>query len=218
MNYFIDCGVNRGQSIVAFVEHFQKNKSFNYIGFEPAIKPLRNKSQNLEMEKIIKEYSSLFKSFRIYEKAVGAKQNKRLFWYGYGAGSTGSLIKVSKMFLKDLSQLNIRRALRILKFTIVEYIDLLYLINKLKGENANIYLKLDIEGGEFEILEEMVKRKIFPNMLLIEYHSKKANYPIKKTIKLHEKIFDNKVDIFWWSANSNPPFIKHGRNLNIKYC
>ena len=58
MNYFIDCGVNRGQSIVAFVEHFQKNKNFNYIGFEPSIKPLKNKSQNLEMGKIIEKYSS----------------------------------------------------------------------------------------------------------------------------------------------------------------
>ena len=84
--------------------------------------------------------------------------------------------------------------------------------------DAKIYLKLDIEGGEFEILEEMVKRKIFPNVLLIEYHSKKANYSIKKTIELHEKIYDNKVEIFWWSADSNPPFKKHGRILNTKYC
>ena len=218
MNYFIDCGVNKGQSIVAFVEHFQKNKIFNYIGFEPSIRPLKNKPQNLEMGKIIEEYSSLFKSFKIYEKAVGAKKNKRLFWYGYGAGSTGSIMKVSKMFLKDLSLFNLKRVLRIFKFTIVEYIDLIYLINKLNEKDAKIYLKLDIEGGEFEILEKMVKRKIFPNILLIEYHSKKANYSIKKTIKLHEKIYDNKVDIFWWSADSNPPFKKHGRILNTKYC
>ena len=218
MNYFIDCGVNKGQSIVAFVKHFQKNKIINYIGFEPSIRPLKNKSQNLEMRKIIKEYSSLFKSFKIYEKAVGAKKNKRLFWYGYGAGSTGSLTKVGKMFLKDLFLFDLRRTLRIFKFTIVEYIDLLYLINKLNVNDAKIYLKLDIEGGEFEILEEMVKRKIFPDVLLIEYHSKKANYSIKKTIKLHEKIYDNKVEIFWWSADSNPPFKKHGRILNTKYC
>ena len=111
MNYFIDCGVNRGQSIVAFVEHFQKNKIFNYIGFEPSIKPLKNKPQNLEMRKIIEKYSSFFKSFKIYEKAVGTKKNKRLFWYGYGAGSTGSIMKVSKMFLRDLSIFNLRRAL-----------------------------------------------------------------------------------------------------------
>ena len=218
MNYFIDCGVNRGQSIVAFVKNFQPNKNFNYIGFEPSIKPLKNKSQNLEMEKNIKEYSSFFNSFTIYEKAVGAKKDKRFFWYGYGAGSTGSLMKVSKMFLKDLSQFKFKKALRIFKFTIVEYIDLIYLIHKLNEKKSKIYLKLDIEGGEFEILEEMVKRKIFPNILLIEYHSKKANYPIKKTIKLHKQIFDNNVDIFWWSADSNPPLIKHGRNINIKYC
>ena len=64
---------------------------------------------------------------------------------------------------------------------------MLYLINKLNEKKSKIYLQLDIEGGEFEILEEMIKRKIFPNILLIEYHSKKANYPIKKTIKLHKK-------------------------------
>ena len=79
MNYFIDCGVNRGQSIVAFVKNFQPNKNFNYTGFEPSIKPLKNKSQNLEMEKNIKEYSLFFNSFSIYEKTVGATKNKRFF-------------------------------------------------------------------------------------------------------------------------------------------
>ena len=47
MKLFVDCGVNRGQSIWAFSEYIKDN-SWDYIGFEPAIGGLRENSKQIK--------------------------------------------------------------------------------------------------------------------------------------------------------------------------
>ena len=56
MKLFIDCGVNRGQSIWAFSEYMKDNSSWDYVGFEPAIGGLNRSSMQVnEMRKNVKK-------------------------------------------------------------------------------------------------------------------------------------------------------------------
>ena len=170
------------------------------------------------MNQSIKENSRFFETFQVFEKAVGSISKRRLFWYFYGAGSTGNIVKVIKMFFKDLKNLKLKKALRVLKFTILDFEDIPKVVKDLKKKGCFISLKLDIEGSEFEILESMIARNIFPDQLLIEYHSSKINYPISKTKALHKYLFDKNIDIFLWSADDTPPMRKLGRYLNTEDC
>ena len=219
MNYFIDCGMNRGQSISSFRKYFFQGRKWNYIGYEPANKGLKkNSHQIIKMNQSIKENSKFFETFQVFDKAVGSISKRRIFWYFYGAGSTGNIIKIIKMFLKDLKNLKFKNAMRIFKFTILDFEDITKVVKDLKEKGCFISLKLDIEGHEFEILESMISRNIFPNQLLIEYHSSKINYPISKTKALHKYLFDKNIDIFLWSADDTPPMKKLGRYLNTEDC
>ena len=219
MNYFIDCGINKGQSITAFRRNCFKGKKWNYIGYDPAVNALRKNSfQSKKLKESIEENSKYFDSFKIYSKAVGAKKTKRIFWYAYGAGSSGKFIKVFKKFIDDILHFRIKRALRFFKFKIVEFENILLILEKLKKNNFFICLKLDIEGHEFEILEEMIKNDIYPDQLLVEYHSAKINYPILKTKEIHKNLYNKNIEIFLWSADDNPPLKKLGKYLSDKDC
>ena len=99
-----------------------------------------------------------------------------------------------------------------------EFENILEVVSKLKSASSYVCLKLDIEGHEFEILEKMLKTNIFPDQLLIEYHSKKVNFPIKRTKQIHRILYDNNVEIFLWSADDVPPMQRLGRHLKTEDC
>ena len=219
MNYFIDCGINRGQSISAFKEYFFQGKKWHYLGYEPAIKGLNEESYQIkEMHKSISLNSKFYETFKVINKGVSPIKEKKFFWYFYGAGSTGNFMKVIRMFLKDLIRLRFKNALRIFKFKVMEFENILKVIENLKKKGSYICLKLDIEGHEFEILEKMLMANIFPDQLLIEYHSQKVNFPIERTKEIHKKLYDENIELFLWSADDVPPMQRLGRHLKSEDC
>ena len=222
MKLFIDCGVNRGQSIWAFSEYMKDKGEWDYIGFEPAINGLPKNSMQLKlMRENINKWGNKYKSVKLIPKAVGARNKFRFFWWSYGAGSTGEFSLAIRMFFRDLFSLRIKRAFRFFRISIVQYLDIVDFVRKQKEIGKFVSLKLDVEGAEFEILEKMEKLKIFPDQLMVEYHCPETGYPIEKLKKLHTKIFDNNVEMFLWGAefgNNEPPMKKLGRILEDKDC
>jgi len=58
-------------------------------------------------------------------------------------------------------------------------------------------LKMDIEGSEFSVVEDMVRDKIFPTQLLIEYHERFNDYSVEDKTKSVKLLIDNGYDIAW---------------------
>tara|TARA_A100001388_G_C28608260_1_gene421545 strand:+ start:97 stop:765 length:669 start_codon:yes stop_codon:yes gene_type:complete len=222
MKLFIDCGVNRGQSIWAFSEYMKDNSSWDYIGFEPAIGGLNNNSMQVnEMRTNLKKWGGRYNSVKLIPKAVGSKDTIRIFWWSYGAGSTGLFSMAIRMFFRDLFNFKFKKSLRFFRFNLIRYCDIVEFVKNKKNKGYYVALKLDVEGAEFEILEKMYKLKIFPDQLMIEYHAPKIGYPIKKLKELHKNIFDMGVEIFLWGAefgNVEPPMKKLGRILSDEDC
>jgi len=77
----------------------------------------------------------------------------------------------------------------------VECKDLKTICNELEIENIDI-LKMDIEGSEYKVIENMIKNKIYPNQLLIEYHHFFDIISIEKTKKSIKLLLDNGYDLF----------------------
>ncbi len=218
---FIDCGANKGQSISAFVDRFPsfKDYRFSYIGYEPSIGFLPKKNQQtMSLEATASDYSQNFSSFQLYPSAVGITNSYKLFWWAYGAGATGLIQKAFNMFIRDLKAVQLKRALRFFKVALVKYIDLPKLLKSYTSRDVIIYLKLDIEGGEFIILEELLKSGILPDYLLIEYHGNKLGKQVEYVQDLHRRMFDMGVQIFLWSADDIPPYIELGRDLPAEDC
>ena len=115
MKLFIDCGVNRGQSIWAFSEYMQGDNSWDYIGFEPAIGGLNSNSMQVnEMRKNLKKWGERYNSVKLIPKAVGSKDIIKIFWWSYGAGSTWLFSMAIRMFFRDLLNFKFKKSLRFL--------------------------------------------------------------------------------------------------------
>lgn len=61
------------------------------------------------------------------------------------------------------------------------------IMKELKHKSLDI-LKMDIEGAEYSLIEDMKKSQIYPKQLLIEFHHRFPNVGVKKTKESIETI------------------------------
>ena len=64
----------------------------------------------------------------------------------------------------------------------------------------------------------MLMANIFPDQLLIEYHSQKVNFPIERTKEIHKQLYDENIELYLWSADDVPPMQRLGRHLKSEDC
>ncbi|QOR75575.1 MAG: FkbM family methyltransferase [Thermoflavifilum sp.] len=57
-------------------------------------------------------------------------------------------------------------------------------------------LKMDVEGAEYAVIEDMVKSNIFPRQLLIEFHHRFKNIGVQKTKEIIHLLKQNEYHIF----------------------
>jgi FkbM family methyltransferase len=70
-------------------------------------------------------------------------------------------------------------------------------------------LKMDIEGAEYQVIENMLSCNIFPNQLLVEFHHRFKDYGVKKTKECISLLDDYGYKIFSISeSNQEYSFIK----------
>ena len=66
-----------------------------------------------------------------------------------------------------------------------------------KGHSHIDLLKMDIEGSEFSVVEDMINDGIFPTQLLVEYHERFDDYSVEDKEKSVKLLVDNGYDIAW---------------------
>lgn len=171
---FIDCGAHVGDSIETFMENWKDWSEYKIYSFEP----------NPKNFVILKEYSR-FENITVQDAAVWIHDGKVNFYIGESDGSSVVKEKVTG----KLSN----------KPTPVKSIDLSKWISKNFTKDDFIILKLDIEGGEYELIPHLIKNKTFEYIdeLYIEFHTGKVNRRKYDNEKLLEELsnFHTKVHV-----------------------
>ena len=184
----LDCGSNLGQGYEKFRDQLNLHKD-TYVEvhmFEP----------NVNCYKVLCEKYSGNNEIQIYNKAVWDKEEERILnveWSPPWAESEGMQGKIGgssnilhEKFIKPsyIKDENMSEWPPKYKQT-VSCIDLSKCIKDNFNITDNIYLKLDIEGAEFRVLEKLVKDDTisYLNTLAVEWHDELIKDYTKDIIK-----------------------------------
>jgi len=177
---FLDCGSNIGQGF-EFFRKFYKQDHFDFILFEP----------NPHCFKILEQkYSGLRKDgVQLINVAVGTEDGEVEF---YGLDETqGGIYSVGGSILPEHnSRIYTTSRNSNLKVHSINFNDFLNDIID-KRIYSTYILKLDIEGGEYQILDSLVKNKKFTlfESIYVEFHSQYMNQEFLYFYKSKEKLF-----------------------------
>lgn len=177
LNYVIDVGVNRGQSI----DLFQKiNKNVKIYGFEP------NPSL---FDKLILKYSNNTK-ITIYNLGCSEDNGKKLFYENILDESSGfEEINYKSEWVKKKSKiLGINSKNLIAK---KYYVNVIALSEYLKPKQTIDLIKIDVEGHEYMVLKGLFKKYIDIRFIQFEVHNDNMYKNSIDYIKIVELLNDN---------------------------
>ncbi len=176
-NILIDCGAHLGQTIDCFkLSNAYKNNKWEIYSFE-AIK---------DLSKII---SKKHPDINVTNKAVWIKDGTINFFQ----------TKIKKNYIKNENLLHGQGSSLIVEKTSgdldkenpinIECFDLANWIKTNFSSDDNIWLKIDIEGAEYEVLKHLIDTNIisYIKKLFIEFHYEK----IKLDVNIHNDIKSN---------------------------
>lgn len=151
---FIDAGANIGQSIENFINSWDDWFEYDIHSFEanPRLTPYFDKFKDIP-------------NIHFYNKAVWLNDGTVEFYLCNDGLASSSVMGNKKTGNLDKHP------------TIVPSIDISkFIMTNFKKEDF-IILKLDIEGGEYELIEHMIDTKAFDyvDMLYLEFHTGKVN-------------------------------------------
>lgn len=170
MNILFDCGANIGQGFSKLVERLKIDSTWLVYCFEPNPNCIPLLKQNTRVENIeqkavwIKDEQRLL----ILEnnlKEVQKIHNINAEWIG---GCTNILDAKDFVKPRHLKQSNF-------KFNgLVDCIDFSTFVKSLCLPEDKVYLKMDIEGAEFAVLDKMIKDKtiLLIDEIFIEWHER----------------------------------------------
>jgi FkbM family methyltransferase len=173
---FVDLGANIGQSYLRFSKHLKKNIKFEL--FEP----------NPNCFKKLKDLSNLHKkNISIKNFGVGSKAGIFKFYGSLESNSnnfqqSGSIVKnyvKNVPFYKTSNQ-------KIIDVKIINFSN--YLTEQSKKFHK-IFVKMDIEGSEVDLLESLIKNNTINliSVLYVEFHSQYMDAPMCQITKRREK-------------------------------
>lgn len=178
LNYVIDVGVNRGQSI----NLFQKiNKNVEINGFEP------NPSL---FDKLILKYSNNPK-ITIYNLGCSENNGKKLFYENILDESSGfEEINYKSEWVKKKSKI-----LGIKSKNLIDkkyYVNVIALSEFLKPKQTIDLIKIDVEGHEYMVLKGLFKKYIDVKFIQFEVHNDNMYKNSIDYIKIVDLLNDNR--------------------------
>ncbi len=177
----IDCGSNIGMSILFFKTVYPKS---NILGFEPDDATFKMLKRNVEENQL--------RNVELVNAAVSDKKGKAAFYAS--AKEQGSLIM---SLLKERS-IGAKMKSEVPVTALSEHIT-----------GPVDFLKLDVEGAENAVIEELSKKKKLKLIkeMLIEYHHNPAIAQKRKLSKLLDTLEKNKFN-YCVSGQLRPPYAK----------
>lgn len=161
---FIDCGSNKGQGFVFFKKYF-KLKYFDYILVEPnpnCVFILKNKFQHLFSNSLVNviDKAAFINDGEVQLFGLSGESDK---CNEFNQGASISTIHNSIYYKTEESE-----SITVQTFSLSDFI-----LSK-SLNYSNIVLKLDIEGAEYDVLDDLIRSNAIkiPKVLYIEFHSK----------------------------------------------
>jgi FkbM family methyltransferase len=177
---FLDCGSNVGQGF-EFFRRYYPNNLYDYILFEPnpyCFRVLNDKYSGLESEGV-----------HLKNVAVGV-ENTEVDFYGL-EDEKGGLYSVGGSTLQEHnSKIHEKSNHASLRVPSIHFPD--FLVDVLqRNDYSYVILKLDIEGGEYLVLESLVKANLISRFetIYVEFHSQYMNEKFRKIYSAKEKKF-----------------------------
>lgn len=174
---FIDCGSNVGQGFTQFEHHFPLDH-FDFIMIEPnphciphlqALIRLRNADDRIQLK-----------------EAAASTHNQTLQFFGINDGGNGELSQGASTLRSHNSTRYIADESKAINVAAFSLSDLLY---EKATRYRTIILKMDIEGAECEVLEQMLDQGTAQLLrkLYVEFHAKYLVEPDASITRAREK-------------------------------
>lgn len=188
---FIDGGAFDGCSVVKFK---LANPDFDVISFEP--NPILWRYFNKLPTTLIK-------------KGISNDSRAREFKIDYIDADGSSLITTKKIIFDPKTDDSKVKSIKIDCVRLSQFLEDIY------KKYEVVVLKLDVEGAEYEILEDLISKNLVSklHLLYIEFHWQKCKYPEEKHNKLIAKL-DKLVHYKEWDALE---FAVHKRSKLIRF-
>jgi FkbM family methyltransferase len=179
---FIDCGSNLGQGFSYFRKYYPL-ELYDYVLIEP--------NPNC-MSRLAELRAELTGNIQIIGEAASTRIGEVKF-YGLTEGRRGKTSELgstlpghnSKFYVTDED-----KAIKVKTFSLSDFIKSRHL------EYSSIVLKLDIEGGEYEVLEDLIANitHLCLERAYIEFHSRYMREPMRTHYRGRETRIINKLN------------------------
>ena len=170
-----DIGLNLG---ITSLQKAQENACVKIYGFEPFVPTFKLAQRNLELN------PSLAQKIKIFNYGLGAEDKKLNI--NYNAALPGSMSTVKNIFedKQDVETVEIKQASKILKRLFAQH-------------SEDIFLKIDCEGAEKEILPEIDKAGLLKKVkvIIMEWHYENPQWIIELLSKNNFVVFCNHTAI-----------------------
>ena len=197
INYILDVGANEGQFVKELRFYGYKDK---VVSFEPL----------LEAHKKLTEISKNDNDWEIFRPlALGNKNTKNIINISKNSVSS-SILNMSEEHIANAPES------RFIGKQSIEEIKLDDIFNELKIENKNLFLKIDTQGYEFQVLEGVQKNLYLFKGILVEvsllelYEGQKPWLEIINLIQSH--------GFKLWSVDRGFTNKKNGQTLQMDLC
>jgi len=185
---FIDGGSHLGESVIKFRDSHDKENKFECFMFEPNLLLFNNFKDKNE-----------FKDCKKFNVGLSSKNESGIkLWGGdnkrHGLNTCGATINESKKLFDKYSEK---------EYSIIDVISLSEFIKKEFNNQEEIILKLDIEGAEYDVLEDCIKsgeiKKI--SKIFCEFHSQWLdNSYLHREISIKKTLQEINIPIEDWDA------------------
>ena len=187
MKILVDCGANKGQGFGVLTKKLNIDNSWKVILFEP----------NIQCVEILTN-QNFGEHVTIFQKAVFDK-NTKLEFKTSKTNNTSKCGTLHSEYYGSRSGAYIHEGGWKDSSTVVDCVDIVDIIHPLVGNE--IYLKLDIEGSEYEVLERLINTSLIHHIktLYVEFHDRymKEDYLVKYNI------FQRQNDIINYIQNNS---------------
>lgn len=196
MNIFLDCGANIGQGFNKLIPILGINSTWLVYAFEPNKNCIPYLKENTRIANIEQKAVWIKDEQRLMILENNPKDYKRVYGIDNAEWIGGcSNILDSKDFVKPkhLKQHNF-------KFNgLVDCIDFSKFVKSLCLPEDRVYVKMDIEGAEFAVLDKMIKDKsiLLVDEIFIEWHERLIRKKVNRQIYI-DYFKDNGIKYHEW--------------------
>lgn len=197
INYILDVGANEGQFVKELRFYGYKNK---VLSFEPL----------LEAHKKLIEISKNDNDWQIFRPlALGNKNTKNIINISKNSVSS-SILNISEEHIANAPES------RFISKQSIEEIKLDDIFNELKIENKNLFLKIDTQGYEFQVLEGAQKNLHLFKGILVEVSLTELYEGQKPWLEIINLIQSHGFKL--WSVDRGFTNKKNGKTLQMDLC